>query len=640
MYGYQYVPSLAEQTQGLSAAELGEFWAERVLNAPLDTDVAGWRELDVRVFTTEHPYMDVVLAACDAAAADLVVAGSFVAALRGHEKVLSERIPRELSTLAATRTLGQWELDREARVLVVDWLLAQVADPQLKLNAVLGGLDIARGTGRDADTVAEATTSVLNVVNLLSDPWVATELSETLRAQHAARRHAAEVAAAARAAQLAADEHARQLNQLIIDDPAEAFTQLATELALTPARIASLHLPDHPQLLAACRSLATAVAASNVDSLPELAGAVLDRAVAQHHQGAPGLERAVQVYQEIPVLTAGSREEFGEQLAQLPGVSGMSADAIRGLYQQWIHLHTERGLSERRFAALASPAAAQLAALTPEKFVVTATGYAPTGAEYNSMPDLLAHVRRYFVPVPGVTGAVGQQAAPQPQSTTAGVEVAGSVEETTMQRLEAVAGAWSRGEASVEVDPDSPDTDGPKFFVSDQTVTADFYGLEDGMFGGHTLKIDHRGADGTYTLRLGGPNSLHGGPSNMEQFAAVVGASLTRESPRVTYTMLPPDNIADLPLDQAPYWTPNTLGAYFVRPPIGQISAHLAAIPNTEVSEQSIAAQLAGEPPHTGRSPSDYRAPRAALTVKAGTHGRVTVNLPQATVALQPRGPA
>ncbi len=400
MYSFQYVSGLKEEASRVPVAERGRFWADHVLTAPLDGDTEGWaaRDVSLGTYMADYTYRDVVLAAFADAAMDPVIARDFLAVLDEHNNVPHERIPDGLSATIATRILNERERDPQARTLLMDWALQRVDGPERRLGAVMYAIN----NSQEADFA-----SLFAVVEGLADR----QLVEAAQTQLQERVVAAQEAAARRATQLAEEERQHRYQNLIHQDPTAAFAQIATDLSLTESNVAQLDVAGQSALLSALSGMMWRIAGGQAATLPPLATAVLERALAQQRLGVAGdyeFRGATTQYQQLPLLTATSPAEFRQRLAELDDGSEMTTDTISALYERWRERHIRTNTRQRNERVLASATANRLSAAAPEDFVVRAS-VGTAVIKYQSVDELIGDMWQYFVPTLGGESAVGQQ---------------------------------------------------------------------------------------------------------------------------------------------------------------------------------------------------------------------------------------
>ncbi|MGH3545304.1 MAG: hypothetical protein ACRDPW_05205 [Mycobacteriales bacterium] len=415
----------------------------------------------------------------------------------------------------------------------------------------------------------------------------------------------------------------------LTEDPAAEFL---AEHRLTEAALAQLDLTGRRILLSACARAAVQVGYDNTSGVPHLTEVVLQRAVEQHREGKPGLGYPVAVYQELRLLTAESREELlaaldDTTLAEITSGEAVTADTVAELFDRWTTRRAAVVLGERRQAALDSTAAQQLRAAAPPDFAVTASPSDTPGIKYysvdpmGSVDELLADLRRYFVPTPegpsGMEHQPSEGAPANPDLAAALVALSAGEQARDMQHLETNIRAWARPRAA-EAPRGGNTSVGPGYYNT-------------AVFDGTHIFVD-RDADGGYTLRLNGGGDETG---LTERFAAVVDRRLAHGGLAVSYASLPRRDVARYPLVPAPHWQLDAPWAYLLELPVEQIVRHLAAMPGAHVDPQRVADQLAGDTPQ----PSDTGPPVAAVALRQGQDGGVSAYLPTATVQVLPTDP-
>ncbi|PZS11282.1 MAG: hypothetical protein DLM55_02155 [Acidimicrobiales bacterium] len=493
----------------------------------------------------------------------------------------------------------------------MDWALQRVDDPERRLGAVMYAIN----NSQEADFA-----SLFAVVEGLADR----QLVEAAQTQLQERVVAAQQSAARRAAQLAEEERQHRYQNLIHQDPTAAFAQIATDLSLTESNVAQLDVAGQSALLSALSGMMWRIAGGQAATLPPLATAVLERAVDQQRLGVAGdygFRNATTQYRQLPLLTATSPAEFWQHLAELDDGSEMIADTISLLYESWRDRHIRTNTRQRKERALASATANRLIAAAPEDFVVRASaGTAVIG--YGSVDELVGDMWQYFVPTLGGGPATGQQSRGRLLDNA---DVAARLDALNqgydarnMQRLEAEIRSWALSE---QPDP-----------YIDEEARGGTRISGPGLFSKHGITVE-RGVEGSFALRFVGGGSGTGDVELAERFAAFTNKPLIYDGPlSLSYTLLPPSNITELPLRQAAYWTEDTLGAYELPLPVEQIERHLGGIINAPVDREQILHGLAEGAPQLGDS-----GPTAMVTVLEleRPSGAAAQSLPSVTVSVQ-----
>ncbi len=344
----------------------------------------------------------------------------------------------------------------------------------------------------------------------------------------------------------------RERERLLREDPAAVFEQLAAEARLSLGNAAKFGMTTvHPDMWKALYRLVRDVPNSDSAPLPDLARAVLDRAVVQRAAGvsflnAGELKEADSVldrYQELPVLAADSLEEFQRQLDVLRQVRE-GEDAERRLFVSWRTSFIDRKRGVQSADALAAAQGWQGLQFPLECAQVT-VGVSDGSVTYSNVDELLTATRRY----------------------------SGPNLRADMDELEAAIQGWHEA-GSPQTYDDAAHGGGPR-------------GRGGALFYGHDIHLTRAGKDAV-KLRFSPGDYGHRGIRMLEGFAAFDNGKTVRyEGPiELTYYIRPPDDITTQPLYRSPDQPTRrgVIGALVLPVPVDQVAFHLQVI--TECGDQ------------------------------------------------------
>ncbi|NUS73270.1 MAG: hypothetical protein HOQ05_07675 [Corynebacteriales bacterium] len=572
MYSFEHVSALKSEAFALSTAERGRFLANLVVTSPGQEDTAAWAKRNVRLGTDpwHDIYRDIVLAAAAVAARNTRVADDFVAALDEHDEPLAERISEDLSARIAIDVLNRLELDGTARARVASWALGRITDPAKRVDAVMYVLDVNNGT----DLV-----NLLPVVGQLSDTNVVNDVAEKTRPRLEALQRQAQEEAALFAAQEGQRQARRQYEDSVRRDPAAAFDQLATELGLSAENIDEFDFGEHEWLVRSADMVLGRVLHGTQDALPPLMETVLRHVVAQQRtpQRAPRwFSEAANSFKRVPLLTAGNAPEFWQRAAEFD-----SDEDIKGLYRQWRARHISTALRHRNEQVLATNRdwpGAQF----PDNVAVWVSARSAT-ISYKSVDDLVAHMWQYFVPASGRPPSI-DQASPAKASNNSGMSagfgISGVDDIQNMRRVEEEIRAWADDTSQQPYIDDE--------VSGDEAADAEYRITVERNKNGIALRFKAEG----YGLS---------DADLIEHFSAFTGEPLQYDGAiGVKYQLLPPPNVTDLPLHQAPRWTDTSLGAYELPLPVDQVTNHLRQLGGPDVDRRQIIDAFTAHTPISG----------------------------------------